>query len=1217
MAQQAGFLFKHINTSNGLVSNSVKAILQDKQGYVWIGTQTGLQRYDGKRFNTYLADVRNAGALQSDWVSAIFEDSKQRLWIGTSVSGAAIFNRNTGKFHNFNLDVPPGSKKITGVWQFLEDRRGRVWIAGYNGYYLYNETSRRPEPADSLLKIKSSELPGSIAMDAAGDLWFCTTSGIKKLDVKTGVLYDRDNNPQDMAVFKIEKAASAITFDDRDNIWVSTGFDYYLYRYRQHDNQLFAYSFDKPGYERTKDIFKKEAVGTAFYTSKRQLLVPLFSRGIAAYSYAADSFIVINSASQAGYGLHLDSSSYSSVVIKEDREKNLWIGADEGINITNLEALPFTQYGNRLYGTMQLPADDVSELIETPDGDIYASYYTANGGIKRFDRNFNFRKTYLYKTGRPDDVLYNQLWTLFRNKDGIIWAPNQQGSILQVNTQTGQVKIFSDTALRGSVNQLQMDDEANTWIAHDGKGLIKIDRLSKKITRYRDFNNADLSPRKRVLCFFLDKQQIWVGTGSGGLQLFDKRSGRFSESYTANEKDHRSISNNTITGIVAYNDDTLIVATQSGINLFNKRTKVFTNISAKDGLPNNLTQAVVMDDKKNIWAAFAGGLSKIDLHSMRITNYDENDGIINNQFNHRFLKLSDGRLAIGTTKGFVVFDPAKVGHVGIPPAVTITGFSVFGRPVIIDSFISNRLPVQLSYTDNSFEIEFAALQFNAANRIKYFYQLEGIDKDWISAGEGGEVNYNKLPAGNYTFKVKCANREGFFSKDITSFSIHIIPPFYQKTWFLLLCAMLATACLIAFMKWREKNIKALESGKTKLEQLNAEKYKSRFEAEQISSFFSTSLLNKNDVEDVLWDVAKNLISKLGFVDCMIYLWNADKTILLQKAGYGPKGSIEELENKHFDVLPGQGIVGTVAITGEPLIIEDTSRDERYRVDDARRLSEICVPIKYNEQLLGIIDCEHHERNFFTARHLQLLTTIATLVAGKVKSIEAEQRLRQQRAELADINQQLAEVQLSALRSQMNPHFIFNALNSIKKFVIANEPDNAEKYLGKFSRLIRSILDNSQRGMVTVEKELQLLKLYLDLEQLRFGSKLQYSIEVDEKIHTTDTEIPSMIVQPFVENAMLHGIMHKDDGGKVMISFRQHNDWLEIIIEDNGVGRKKSAEYKSENGEAHHSVGVSIAIKRLEALKKNDDTPAGIVIIDLEDQAGNATGTRIEIAIPVS
>lgn len=199
---------------------------------------------------------------------------------------------------------------------------------------------------------------------------------------------------------------------------------------------------------------------------------------------------------------------------------------------------------------------------------------------------------------------------------------------------------------------------------------------------------------------------------------------------------------------------------------------------------------------------------------------------------------------------------------------------------------------------------------------------------------------------------------------------------------------------------------------------------------------------------------------------------------------------------------------------------------------------------------------------------------------------------------------------------MNPHFIFIALNSIKKFVIANEAANAEKYLGKFSKLIPTILDNSQAGMVTVEKELQLLTLYLDLEQLRFGTKLTYTITADENIDGKEIKIPSMIVQPFVENSMLHGIMHLEDKGKIDIRFLLHGDWLEITIEDNGVGRKKARSFKSQHAERHQSIGIKVNTKRLQALKKENSTPAGVQSVDLKNEAGEGSGTKVIISIPI-
>ncbi|MGN6530784.1 MAG: histidine kinase, partial [Ginsengibacter sp.] len=277
------------------------------------------------------------------------------------------------------------------------------------------------------------------------------------------------------------------------------------------------------------------------------------------------------------------------------------------------------------------------------------------------------------------------------------------------------------------------------------------------------------------------------------------------------------------------------------------------------------------------------------------------------------------------------------------------------------------------------------------------------------------------------------------------------------------------------------------------------------------------------------------------------------------------------------------------------------------------LSEIVVPIKYEEELLGVIDSEHSQKDFFNENHLQLMSTIATLMGHKIKSIETEQTLRKQKAELENISKQLAEMQLAALRSQMNPHFIFNALNSIKKFVLTNEAANADKYLGKFSKLIRSILDNSHQSDITLQKEIEMLKLYLELEKLRFGEKLNYHIHVDAPLLEESIHIPTMIVQPFVENAVSHGIMHKESDGEISIAFYDCRMYLEINVVDNGIGRKMAAELNVHK-KNHQSLGIKTTEKRLAVLKSVSEVPSGIEIFDLEE-SGMGIGTFVKILVP--
>ena len=453
------------------------------------------------------------------------------------------------------------------------------------------------------------------------------------------------------------------------------------------------------------------------------------------------------------------------------------------------------------------------------------------------------------------------------------------------------------------------------------------------------------------------------------------------------------------------------------------------------------------------------------------------------------------------------------------------------------------------------------------------------------------------------------------NEQINLLQINIDLPFWESWWFLVPIAIILLYLLYKVIRLREKKIMEGEATKIELEKLRSENFKSKLEMEQINNFFSTSLLLKNDVEDIIWDVTKNLISKLGFEDCLIYMWNDDKTKMVQRAGFGVKDTKELLAAFPCDLAPGQGIVGTVAQTGKAMIVYDTSKEPRYLYEGYSGQSEIAVPIKYEEELLGVIDSEHSQIGFFNENHLQSISTIATLMANKIKSIEADRQLRKQKAELDNISNQLTQVQLAALRGQMNPHFIFNALNSIKKFVLTNDAENADKYLGKFSKLIRSILNNSRSATISLQKEIEMLQLYLELEKLRFGKKLSYKIQADHSLIEGGIFIPSMIVQPFVENAILHGIMHKETEGAILVSFKDHEEYLEITIKDNGVGRKVAGELSAEKKGEHTSLGIDVTTQRLIALKINPEIPAGIKIVDLEDGEGNGMGTLVEIFVP--
>ena len=230
--------------------------------------------------------------------------------------------------------------------------------------------------------------------------------------------------------------------------------------------------------------------------------------------------------------------------------------------------------------------------------------------------------------------------------------------------------------------------------------------------------------------------------------------------------------------------------------------------------------------------------------------------------------------------------------------------------------------------------------------------------------------------------------------------------------------------------------------------------------------------------------------------------------------------------------------------------------------------------------------------------------------NRIGQIKKSERMK------TDFEKRLANVEMSALRAQMNPHFIFNSLNSIDYYIVKNESVKASEYLNRFSRLIRLILQNSRSNYINLKDELEALKLYMEMESLRFNGKFEYAVKVEKGLDLETIEIPPMLFQPYVENAIWHGLMHKQGPGKVELNITKNNGYIECIIQDDGVGRKKAAEYQSNTPTRKKSMGMRITKDRINMINKLYDSNTTVNIIDKTDEDGNPTGTIVELRIPV-
>ncbi len=359
--------------------------------------------------------------------------------------------------------------------------------------------------------------------------------------------------------------------------------------------------------------------------------------------------------------------------------------------------------------------------------------------------------------------------------------------------------------------------------------------------------------------------------------------------------------------------------------------------------------------------------------------------------------------------------------------------------------------------------------------------------------------------------------------------------------------------------------------------------------EEIIIYFTTSIHKKNTEEGVLWDLAKNCIAKLGFVDCVIYLVDHQTRELIQMAAYGPKNPKDYEIYKPVNISIGQGITGTVAQTGEAEIIPETNKDPRYITDDEIRFSEICVPIVANEEILGVIDCEHPEKNYYTQQHLRILKAIASICGIKLNQIRTENIIKTEQEKLLKVQSEMVDLKLKAFQSQMNPHFVFNTLNAIQYFITSDEKVKALNYLSVFSKLIRYYLKNFEKESIFLSDEIDMLNWYLKLQKLRYDNRFEYTISMKSTLNTEAT-IPVFVIQTLLENIIEFIIFSNKGSSKVKIMFEIYDKHVEVTVIFNfetsdNLKTNYLPEYRSQISKWQDQIRMLNKVKNYKIVKK--------------------------------
>ena len=813
--------FEHLTIEDGLSQNAGLAIFQDSQGYLWIGSQDGLNRYDGFAFRIFKHDPDDPGSISHNSILALTEDKDGYLWIGTWGGGLNRFDPVTETFVRYRSDPEkPSSLSSDTVTSIKQDSSGALWIGTLAGLDRYNPSTdgfdhfrNDPDNPNSL----SSDAISLIFEDSNHQLWIGTGangvegSGLNQLDPATGNVIRYQHHESDPESLASNNIASIYEAPD-GTFWIATGgFSLRGAGLDQFDPRTgIARHFSND--PNVPDSLSSDDLMTLWGDSSGMLWIGTWANGLN-----------LMDLSDPGHFSHyqndpffLDSLSGNQVwSIYKDRSGILWIGTSHsGINKLPSNSGQFSLYRNNPGDPTSLGTNATGAFSEDKQGNIWIATWGA--GLERFDPNTGQFEHFRHQPDNPDSLSDDLFMAVYVDSYDTVWAGTLGKGLNRLSPAISRVLHYlhdpadPNSLADDNVASIIPDKKGGLWIGTFG-GVSHYDPQMDVFTNYsNDPENPASLDENKVVSLYLDSAQnvLWIGTWGGGLNQLDLNDPNSTDPkratflhYRHNPDDPSSLSEDSVWTIHQTADGDLWLGTQMGLNRFDPDTKTFQRYSEKNGLPNNVVLGILEDGHGKLWLTTNNGLSHFDPPTETFTNYDSSDGLQSNEFNsNAYFRTRQGTMYIGGINGFNLFDPENVRPNPVPPQVAMTGFEIFNEHVKVD--LSGREPIQLSYKQDFISFEFAAFDFQAPQKNQYAYKLEGFDKDWIQAGNRRFATYTNVPGGQYVFRVKAANSDGVWNEKGAAIPIFITPPVWQTWWFLSSLIVVVGALVAGGFRWR-------------------------------------------------------------------------------------------------------------------------------------------------------------------------------------------------------------------------------------------------------------------------------------------------------------------------------------------------------------------------------------------------------------------------------
>lgn len=850
--QNAHIKFDRITTENGLPQEHVFAILEDKKGFLWLGMESGLARYDGYSFKTYTHDPEDSTGIGSNIIRAIFQDKQGYLWIGTDGGGVSRYNPQNERFTNFKHE-PNNPNSLSGnrVYGIAEDKTGAIWAATLtNGLnrIIFEDLENAPCSSTACFtrfRFRPGD-PGSLADD---NVW-------------------------------------TIIIDRKNRLWAGTvaaGLDMLDLNKPIDENATFKHFQNRPG---DRYSLSSNSVKSIYEDGEGVLWVGTEFKGLNRFDEETGKF---NSWQFRQNDPQSLSHNHVSCIL-EDGEGNFWIGTNGGgVNVFDRNKKSFARHRYTPADQYSLNGNLVTTIHQSRSGILW--FGMVNKGVNWIDPQKQQIKHYYPVAGKPGSLNGNLIKVVYEDKKGEIWVGAYGGGLSHFNPATGKFTNYLQPigisgVTKNNVQRIYEDRKERLWIGTDGSGLFLFDRKNKTFSDFNKSSDGSELSGKAVWAICEDlKGNLWIGTADGGLNqynwttrqfrhfhydpnnqkginsndirvIYEDRLGvlwigtyggglnRYNPAdetfihYTAASRRPGGVSNDIITDIFESPDKRrLWIGTfGGGLNRFDRVTETFTVYREKEGLSNDVVKSIEADLEGNLWISTLKGIGKFKPDLETFVNYTTSDGLQGNGFNLGSSCLTQsGAMYFGGTNGMNMFFPEKIkerSNQNFPCLITdlkifnrsIQPGEAIGKRVILTKVIDEESAITIPHFIDDFAFEFAVLDFAASDNVKYAYQLEGADEQWnYTAADRRYASYSNLPPGNYVFKVRAANTEGVWNGQATELKVTVLPAPWKTSWAYSLYALLLLLFIYLFRRYYIARLKL--KNELKLERLERKKTK--------------------------------------------------------------------------------------------------------------------------------------------------------------------------------------------------------------------------------------------------------------------------------------------------------------------------------------------------------------------------------------------------------